>query len=81
MTIVWKLACSECNRTWAPDQEMREVQKHFIWEHGTDEVTLNLKVFCYQDDVELEYSESGDSGQCPTCGRFVFLRMPKLGGD
>lgn len=38
---------------------------------------MNLVPHCPNDDAPLDLSESGDSGQCPTCGWFSILRLPE----
>lgn len=56
---------------------MYDVQQHMITEHAADVVTLDLVPHCPVDDAAYELSQSGDSGQCPACGRFDILRIPE----
>jgi hypothetical protein len=80
--VVWRLHCAVCN--WAPaaDQPISDAKDH--WDEHTDEqrasfdgFSLNLVPHCPEDDAPYALSESGDSGQCPACGRFDILRVPE----
>lgn len=73
----WALRCKACSYEPPEDQPMSVVQEHMIAEHDTDKVDLLLIPKCSYDGADLDVSASGDSGQCPSCGRFEFLRVPE----
>ena len=73
----WKLHCKHCGRAQANDETMADVQQHMITAHQTNAVDLTLVPHCSEDYSPFDLSDSGDSGQCPTCGRFEILRIPE----
>lgn len=77
--VVWKLHCKECGWPLPAEGTMGEAYLHFVEEHDaeTNDVALDLVPHCPDDNGAYEMSESGDSGQCPNCGRFDILRVPE----
>lgn len=79
----WALHCGICD--WEPDPASPIGDTKAHWDAHTDEeraafdddFTLKLVPHCPDDDAPLTLSESGDSGQCPTCGRYEILRVPE----
>lgn len=73
----WRLHCHHCG--WSPPLDMLQVDvmQHQLNVHGTPRLHLDLIPHCSDDDAVFDLSESGDSGQCPTCGGFEILRVPK----
>lgn len=77
----WKLFCKYCPFPPPVDWTQQQVHDHQARahpkEHEDGHVELVLVPLCPDDGSPFELSESGDSGQCPLCGRFEVLRVPE----